>query len=118
MSQCIIQSNGTKKWYKNGKLHREGGPAIEHLDGENHWYINGKLHRMDGPACNYHDNKQWRKDGHLHREDGPAIEWLNGHKEWWLNGKILDRNSINNSILIKRYPALINAMIIHLVHSS
>lgn len=119
MSQYILlQPNGTKKWYVNGKLHREDGPAIEHPDGENHWFINGKLHRDGGPACNYDDNKQWRKYGHLHREDGPAVEYLNGYKEWWLNGVILSRSSINDPILMERYPELVNTMIIHLVHSS
>ncbi len=26
-------ANGTKRWYLNGRLHRDGGPAIEHPDG-------------------------------------------------------------------------------------
>jgi len=36
--------------YKNGKVHRDDGPAIEHSDGAKLWYKNGKMHRDDGPA--------------------------------------------------------------------
>ena len=32
-----------KKWYLNGKLHREDGPAIEGGNGSTkYWFINGK----------------------------------------------------------------------------
>ena len=37
-----VNSNGTKRWYLNGKLHREDGPAIEWSDGTKEWYLNGK----------------------------------------------------------------------------
>ena len=37
-----IDDNGTKRWYSNGKLHREDGPAIEYANGSKSWYINGK----------------------------------------------------------------------------
>ncbi len=56
--------DGTKKWFKNGDLHREDGPAIEWADGTKIWYVDGKLHR----------------------EDGPAIEYASGSKEWYRNG--------------------------------
>ena len=33
------------------KLHRkDNGPAIEHTNGKKEWYKEGKLHREDGPA--------------------------------------------------------------------
>jgi hypothetical protein len=38
---------------KNGKLHREDGPAVEYADGSKKWYLNGKLHREGGPAVEY-----------------------------------------------------------------
>jgi hypothetical protein len=43
----------------------------------------GKLHRDDGPAveCATGD-KAWYKNGLKHREDGPAVEYSSGHKEW------------------------------------
>ena len=45
-------------------MHREGGPAVEYINGTKFWYKNGKLHR----------------------EDGPAVENPYNHKDWWLNG--------------------------------
>ena len=60
-----VDDYGTKRWYLNGELHREDGPAIEGLNGYKSWYLNGKLHR----------------------EDGPAIEGLDGYKEWYLKGE-------------------------------
>lgn len=37
-------------WWKNGKRHREDGPAVEHLGGNEEWYANGVPHRLDGPS--------------------------------------------------------------------
>ena len=61
---CEIDIFGSKRWYLNGKLYREDGPAVEIYNGTKHWWINGQLHRLDGPA----------------------IIWNNGLKEWWING--------------------------------
>ena len=60
-----INSYGTKRWYLNGKLHREGGPATEWSDGLKEWWLNGQYHR----------------------EGGPAIVLANGTKRWYLHGK-------------------------------
>jgi hypothetical protein len=46
----------TKRWYKNGKLHREDGPAVIHRDGAKEWYWNDRRHRSDGPAVVGSDN--------------------------------------------------------------
>ena len=84
----IEQENGTKRWFVNGKLHREDGPAVEEPDGTKEWYINGKRHREDGPAVEKPDGtKKWYINGKLHKENGPAIEEPDGTKEWWINGK-------------------------------
>lgn len=53
----------SKEWYKNGKLHREDGPAIEYSNGKKEWWIEDARHRVDGPAC----------------------EYSSGYKEWWIN---------------------------------
>jgi hypothetical protein len=58
-------ANGTKEWYKDGKIHREDGPAIE---------------RKNGLV------KAWCFNGVFHRTDGPAIERLDGNNFWYLNG--------------------------------
>jgi len=33
---------GSKGWYKNGKLHREDGPAWTRVSGFNEWWLDGK----------------------------------------------------------------------------
>ena len=66
--KCITDDDGTKRWYLNGELHREDGPAVERSNGSKFWYLNGKLHR----------------------EDGPAREYANGTKEWYLNGQRIE----------------------------
>ena len=40
--ELIVDSDGSKKWYLNGKRHREDGPAVEWADGSKEWYLNGK----------------------------------------------------------------------------
>ena len=86
-----VEENGTRKWYLNGRLHREGGPAIEYANGTRGWYLNGKLHREDGPAKEYVDGtKCYYLNGKLHREDGPAIEGGNTPtKYYYINNKRL-----------------------------
>jgi len=39
---AIEYNDGTKYWYKEGKLHRLGGPAKEWNDGVKFWYYEGK----------------------------------------------------------------------------
>ena len=34
-------SDGTKKWYKDDKLHRDDGPAIEYANGYKEYWLNG-----------------------------------------------------------------------------
>jgi hypothetical protein len=84
---------GDKKWYRNDKLHREDGPAIEEPDGSKMWYRDGKLHREDGPAVESLTPgsefcRGWYINGERHREDGPAIETEKGGKVWYKNGEI------------------------------
>ena len=81
-----VFENRTEWYNKNGKLHREDGPAIEYTDGSKYWYLNGKLHREDGPAIECANGaKRWYINGFLHREDGPAVEYTNGRTEYWIN---------------------------------
>ena len=82
-----VDALGTVSWYKDGKLHREAGPAIEWKDGTKEWWLNGTYHREDGPAVEWpNGTKGWWVKGKKHREDGPAIEWWNGSKHWYVNG--------------------------------
>ena len=49
---CVVDLQATKKWYKNGELHRDNDkPAIIWSNGQKEWYKNGKRHRDgDKPA--------------------------------------------------------------------
>jgi hypothetical protein len=38
----VVAKDGTKLWYKDDKLHREDGPAIEWLAGDMDWCLDGK----------------------------------------------------------------------------
>lgn len=89
-----IHHIGEKYWFINGKLSRENGPAYESESDENFvWYKDGLIHRIGGPAvyskchkCGENYVSCWLVDGLFHRDDGPAVEHSTGHKEWWLNG--------------------------------
>ena len=60
------------------------------------WFFNGVLHREDGPAVEWtNGNKAWYLNGNLHREDGAAVEYADGYKEWWVNGKQLTEAEFN-----------------------
>lgn len=68
---------GDKLWFKNGKCHREGGPAVEWSNGDGAWFVDGKLHKLDGPA----------------------IERKDGSKEWWIEGKQYSEAEFNNFVV-------------------
>ena len=82
--------NGVRIWFnKDGQVHREDGPAMEHPSGQREWWIKGELHREDyGPTIENGNYQEWWQNGHLHREDGPATTYENGQREWWINGNL------------------------------
>jgi|SRR5579859_1064158 len=90
-SICQIDSYGTKRWYLNGLLHREDGPAVEYTDGTKEWYLHGQLHREGGPAIEHFDSNEWYLNDKRHREDGPAVKYFglkeNRDYEWWYHGE-------------------------------
>jgi hypothetical protein len=71
-----IDEFGNKRYYLNGKYHRDDGPAVEHTDGDKWWYQHDYLHRLDGPAVEYYD----------------------GYKEWYFHGKEIDCFSLKKSL--------------------
>jgi hypothetical protein len=84
---AIIWASGTVMFYLKGELHREDGPAVIWASGTVMFYLDGELHRVDGPALIYPDGTQYYYlNGKLHREDGPAIIYTDGTTEFWLNG--------------------------------
>jgi len=47
---CRIFDRSETRYYVDGVLHRENGPAVINNDGSKAWYWKGMLHRDDGPA--------------------------------------------------------------------
>jgi hypothetical protein len=99
---AVEYSNGDKRWYLNGHLHRPSseGPAIECVIGDKYWYHEGKLHRppSDGAAVEMaNGDKYWYYEGKLHRppSDGPAIELSKGHTEYFFQGKSLTKEEVD-----------------------
>lgn len=60
-------SDGTCKWYADGKPHRDGDkPAVVRTNGDKEWYYHGKRHR-DGnmPAVINKHGKKWYQNNRL-----------------------------------------------------
>jgi hypothetical protein len=75
------------------------GPAFEESDGTRRWFINGYLHRTDGPAIEWADgDRMWFINGLQYRTDGPAIERADGSREWYINGNKLTFRSWLDSV--------------------
>ena len=91
---CFKIPNKTT-WYRNGKLHRDDGPAVESANGTKAWYKYGRRHRSNGPAIIHPDGyKEWWSNGEIHREDGPAIISPYGYQAWFLNGTQIRRQEL------------------------
>lgn len=82
-----IDSTGNRRWFKNGKLHREDGPAYISRDGRQCWYHHGVLHR----------------------EDGPAIITQNNENIWYINGGFLTQNEHQNHLIQKNLKSYLNS---------
>lgn len=39
----VVWPTGLKKWFKDGKKHREDGPAVQYPNGIGYWYTHGKF---------------------------------------------------------------------------
>ena len=84
-------------WYRDDRLHREDGPAVELKSGVTEWYIDGKRHRIDGPAVDFGMEGgygEWYQNGLKHREDGPAVFLPLEHakiEEYWIHGELLTK---------------------------
>jgi len=104
---CVKDYTNSVTYFKDGKLHREDGPAyfnhnplpirtedvkwtIEYVNGFECWYVNGKQHRENAPAviCS-NGYEEWYNDDKLHRLDGPAIYGGGGYDFYYIDGKCL-----------------------------
>lgn len=87
-----------KRFLKEGKIHREDGPAVECWNGKKEWWIEGKLHREDGPAVEYSngdgrfylENRYYIK---LNLKDHVVLDYYRGNYNlmWY---KLLDENKV------------------------
>jgi hypothetical protein len=96
--------------YKNsdGKKHRIYGPAyISNYYRVEEWYKEGELHRVGGPARTHKDSKWYYKEGLLHRLDGPAVDQLGHPKEYWINGQRWSPKNYKKEIERRRRKGLI-----------
>jgi hypothetical protein len=86
---------------KSTLLHRVNGPAVLSYDYSKKsllqwWYKEGKLHREDGPAfVDMDGSKYYYMHGLLHRENGPAVEYADGRKLYYINNKQLTENEFS-----------------------
>ena len=61
---------GAKLWLKNGKIHREDGPAyLTNYNKYTEWYFEGKRHRLGGPAIEPDKySEQWYIEGNRYTD--------------------------------------------------
>lgn len=79
---------GTTIEYNADGIYNADGPVRDDKNNAR-YYRNGKLHREDGPAIEWADgSKTWFRNGELHRTNGPAKELAGGRLEWYENGKL------------------------------
>ena len=96
-------------WYKDDKIHREDGPAIEYNNGCKEWWFNGNqtleanIYEFTSASGRYvleDKTIMYFKEGLAHNENGPAIEGED-FKEWWINGKKLTEQEFKEYIVKK-----------------
>lgn len=101
--RVAVYSPGITRYYRNGKLHRDDGPAwiYQKQPGRltHRYYQYGKMHRNDGPAeCTFDKETmemvryEYYVKGRMHCITGPA-DWNNGGwYSWWFKGMCLGRD--------------------------
>jgi hypothetical protein len=93
--EITVGSDRIKRWFLNGKLHREDGPAVEHLNGSKEWWVDGKRHRENGPAIEASNGaKFWYLHGKFHRIDGPAVHHSDGSEAFYLFGEWIEDEKV------------------------
>jgi len=68
----VVDKFGTKYWFKDGKLHREDGPAIETAKGSACWWFHGRAVGYD--AEGFWD--LWDKLTDEQRGNPTLLRWL------------------------------------------
>jgi hypothetical protein len=99
---ALTLANGTRCWYWQNVLHRDGGPAIDcevapgvPAAGKGLmcvWMQRGAIHRVGGPALYYFEGdtlvQEWYYMGMKHNFYEPQCVWNDGARgAWWLFGR-------------------------------
>ena len=77
----VESTNGNQSWRnQNGQLDRSGGPAVIE-NGTKSWYKNGKLHREDGAAIerNCGSREYWFNGEKITKEKLESVKLLNAY---------------------------------------
>jgi len=89
-----IDPSGNDQWIMDG--------IVTTIEDKEYWIKDGKLHRDDGPAIiTSYNHKVWIQNGKLHRLDGPAIEWWDGNESFYIEGKEIAKKKFKKKLKIK-----------------
>lgn len=83
-SPAVERPSGYRAYYKDGRKHRDAGPAVIWANGTRRYYTDGVLLKIVYPhgAIVY-----LNKEGKLHRTDGPALITKHGVCYWFVRGR-------------------------------
>lgn len=87
-----VDNYGIKKWYGNGELHREDGPAVEYPDGRKSYWLKGKRYTKE--EWLYKCTKSRLKKDGMDDTDLDLMDQLG-----LLEGIILDYKSFKNKLI-------------------
>jgi len=107
------QGFGDKRWYKENKLHRLEGPAVEWCNGDKEWYKEDERHRLDGPAIDYSDGRKfWYIEGERYTKE----EFENKINKTITNNKISqDFNSASYRVAANQFSKIVKRSIVSLL---
>jgi len=97
--QPAVVKNDLQIWFKHGVMHRDGKePSWINGKNDKRWSKEGRYHREDGPAIIYANGTcRYYQDGELHREDGPAIiNNNNNESSFFITGIRVDQQIVEN----------------------
>ena len=94
---AIISCDGSREYWFDGKLHRDGDkPSIIDPNGTMKYFKHGKLHRKNNPAVIMGRIKKYYENGLLHRKKGPAVIHPD-RKEYWKYGEYIKTETTSMS---------------------
>ncbi len=68
----VVYEDGSKYWYRDGRLHREDGPAVEFPNGHQGWYLYGM--RLGSGADGFWE--MWDRLTNEQRVNPNLLRWM------------------------------------------